>query len=193
MSDAVPTRPATVEDLLALDPELGYELINGNLVQKAMGNPVHSACQTSTIIELGAQFNRRPGGRVPGGWWIRAECDVLLEEDQLFRPDIAGWRRDRVADLPDERPVRIRPDWVCEVLSPSNVANDTVLKFRVHHRTGVPHYWVADPEAGTVAVYAWREDAYAAVVVAKRGERHRLPPFDAIDLEIGVLLGDDPV
>ena len=34
----------------------------------------------------------------------------------VFRPDLAGWRRERAALRPTGRPIRIRPDWICEIL-----------------------------------------------------------------------------
>jgi len=35
-------------------------------------------------------------------------------------PDLAGWRRERMPELPAARPISVRPDCVCEVASPSN-------------------------------------------------------------------------
>jgi Uma2 family endonuclease len=89
-------------------------------------------------------------------------------------------------------PVELRPDWVCEVLSPSNATNDTVRKLRVYHQFAVPHYWILDPEAQSLIVYRWAADGYMAVVAAEAGERVRCEPFDAIEFEVGVLFGADP-
>ena len=38
---------------------------------------------------------------------------------------------------------------------------------------------------------SWSPEGYTAVLVALRGERVRPEPFDAIDLAVGVLFGDD--
>ena len=48
--------------------------------------------------ELTGLFGKGRGG--PGGWWIIDEPELHLGEDILV-PDLAGWRRDRMADLPD--------------------------------------------------------------------------------------------
>ena len=53
-------------------------------------------------------------------------------------------------------PVRTRPDWVCEVLSPSNPRNDLVNKLHVYQRHGVGHYWLLDPDAAVLTVYRWQ-------------------------------------
>ena len=44
----------------------------------------------------------------------------------------------------------ICPDWICEVLSESNPANDEIRKLRRYHQAGVPHYWIIDPVSETL-------------------------------------------
>ena len=62
-----------------------------------------------------------------------------LGEHDVYRPDVAGWRRERLPELPAEAVVAVRPDWVCEILSPSNTRNDLLKKLRIYQRSGVPH------------------------------------------------------
>ncbi|MEK6608874.1 MAG: Uma2 family endonuclease, partial [Myxococcota bacterium] len=158
---------ATVADLLALPDEVRAEVIGGEIVEKAAPSGEHSDAQTALGSTLWPWFNRRPGGSRPGGWWIRAEVDVEMETHEVYRPDLAGWRRDRVPERPTGRPIRIRPDWVCEVLSDSNANNDLVVKLRVFHRNAVPHYWIADPERKILTVHRWQADGYLVVLTAR--------------------------
>ena len=117
-----------------------------------------------------------------------------------FRPDIAGWRRERSPQLPVGRPVTLRPDWICEVLSDSNRSldfardrrHDTIRKLRRYHEAGVPHYWLLDPETGTLNVFRHELQGYLSVLIADRGQRVRAEPFEALEVQVGVLLGDDP-
>lgn len=44
----------------------------------------------------------------------------------------------------------------------------------------------------TLRVHRWTEAGYLVVVTAQAGQRVRAEPFDAIELEVGVLFGDDP-
>ncbi len=60
----------------------------------------------------------------------------------MYRPDVAGWRRERLPELPASSPLLVRPDWVCEILSPSNEGNDVVKKMRAYKRSSVPHDWL---------------------------------------------------
>lgn len=184
-------RVATLEDLLAIpEDERYHELIEGAVIGKDSASPRHGAVQASLVERVGP-FRRRPGGRWPGGWWFATEVEVYFDAKNTFRPDVVGWRRDRVPELPTETPVRARPDWICEILS-TNKRNDLVLKKRVYHRSQVPHYWVIDPTEETLAVHRWAPEGYLEILVAERQDRVRPEPFEAIPLQVGVLFGDDP-
>ncbi len=88
-----------------------------------------------------------------------------------------------------ERPVHVRPDWVCEILSASNASTDTVKKLRVLHRHGVPHYWLLDPEIGTLRVLRWTAEGYLEALNATADERVRAEPFDSIELSLSAVFG----
>lgn len=193
MSLAAPkSRSATAADLLAIpEEERFHEIIDGEIVQKANPSFEHGDAQSAVVARLKIPFQRRPGGRWPGGWWFATEVEVEFEATQIFRPDVAGWRRDRVPERPSGSPVRIRPDWVCEVLSPRNTRNDTVRKMRVYQRCQVPHYWIVDPVEETLSVYRWTPDGYLVALKAERGDRVKAEPFEAIELDVKVLFGDD--
>jgi Uma2 family endonuclease len=183
-------RQATIDDLLAIpEAHRRHEVIDGALVEKEAASGRHGGAQ----VGLGAildPFRRRPGGRHPGGWWFASEAEILFEQTQVFRPDLAGWRRERLAELPTEVPITVIPDWICEVLS-TNKRNDLVRKKRVYHRHHVGH-WIVDPVDETLSVQRWSADGYLEVLIAERGEKVRAEPFDAIEFRVGVLFGDDP-
>src|SRR5688572_1797443 len=108
---------ATFADLARLGDDARAELINGVVVDKAAPTAEHGVSQVAVGGVLARRFHRRPGGRWPGGWWIGSEIDVEYSAHQIFRHDLVGWRRERVPERPRGRPVRVRPDWVCEILS----------------------------------------------------------------------------
>lgn len=181
---------ATVVDLLAIpDERRRHELIDGQIVEKAAASAEHGAAQRKLSAYVDP-FERRPGGRGPGGWWFVTEVEVSFDERNTFRPDVTGWRRERMPDRPRGAPITTRPDWVCEILS-SNRRNDLVRKKRTYHRHEVPHYWIIDPAEESLTVYRWAIEGYLEIVVAERGERVRAEPFDAIPLAVGTLFGDE--
>ncbi len=190
MPDPAKLHKATLADLMAIPEEdRWHEVIDGVLVEKDAASGRHGGAQGRLFRQLGP-YDRRPGGRWPGGWWFATEVEVLFEESEVFRPDIAGWRRERLAELPTSVPIAVRPDWVCEILS-KNKRNDLIKKKRVYHRHQVVHYWIVDPLEETLAVYRWHDDGYVEVLIAYRDERVRAEPFDEIDLRVGTLFGDD--
>lgn len=182
--------PATLEDLLAIPEEKRrHELIEGTIVEKGASTGEHGHAQFRLSASL-APFSRRPGGRLPGGWWLGIAVDIFFDPANSFCPDVVGWRRDRVPEAPPGMPVLVRPDWVCEILS-TNRRNDLVKKKRVYHRSGVPHYWIIDPADEFMSVCRWTPDGYVEILAAERGERVRAEPFDAISLQVGTFFGDD--
>ena len=184
-------RIATVEDLLAIpEAERFHEIIDGELVQKALRTAKHGGAQLR-FGELMRPYNRRPGGRWPGGWWFASEVEVAFDPTQVYRPDVAGWRRERLPALPDEGPVTIRPDWVCEILSTSNKRADLIKKKRVYRQYEVPHYWIIDPASETLSVYRWTPQGYLEVLIADREERVKAEPFEAIEFSVAFLFGED--
>lgn len=172
----------------------GHEVINGELIEKQTSGE-HGYAQAGLCGFLSGPFGRRSSGgppERPGGWWL--ETEVLIEfggPKQRLRPDLAGWRRDKVPARPTGSPIATLPDWICEVISPGNASNDTVKKLSVYQRHQVGHYWLLDPRDETLTVLRWGPQGYILLLSAGRGDKVRAEPFDAIELPVGVLFGDD--
>jgi Uma2 family endonuclease len=191
---------ATYEDLLALPEGTKAEILDGVLVIESEvvdgifvsppgPLPRHGRAQRAMGRFVGGPFDDDDGRGGPGGWWILPEVDVQFGARYVVRPDLAGWRRERLPSPWDTRPIDVTPDWICEVISPSNPANDRVKKRRLYAAHGVALYWLIDPEARVLealrcegAGSAWTEvGSYDDESVA------RIAPFDAIELEVGRL------
>jgi Uma2 family endonuclease len=164
------------------------EVVRGELVRKASPSLVHGDIQGAVYAML---FGFRGRGRAgtPGGWWLGTEVEIELETHEVYLPDVAGWRIERVPEQPRERPVRIAPDWVCEVLSPSTTGRDLGHKQRTYHRARVGHYWIVDPIEHVLSIYRWQENGYLLALVAGPEDIVRAEPFDAIELDAGDLFG----
>ena len=89
------------------------------------------------------------------------------------------------------RPVRIRADWACELLSPTDAKRDLVDKFQVLYSNQVPHYWIADPVEKTLIAHRWEPPGYLVVLTAGLGDVVRAEPFASTELRISVLFGID--
>lgn len=194
MAPSAARRMPTHADLADLDPAGAYEILGGEIVEKAAPSGEHGDAQAGLNELVRPPFHRRPGGEGgPGGWWILTEVEVELGLHDLVRPDLVGWRRERLPERPTGSPQRLSPDWVCEILSPSTARRDLGEKARLYHRHQVPWYWTVDPVAGFVQVLRHTPEGYLVEVVAGPGEPARLPPFDAVALDLGRLFGVEPV
>ena len=89
--------------------------------------------------------------------------------------------------LPDTAWFTLAPDWVCEVLSPSTAVVDRTRKQEIYRLQGVPWLWFLDPVAHTIEVLSRGESAWmVAGTFGGEGEA-RIPPFDAVAIDVGAL------
>lgn len=118
---------AVYEDLAALPDGVKAEIRAGTITTLPAPRPRHSRAQRSLARFVGGPFDDDDDFGGPGGWWIFVEVDVRFDRHEVVRPDLVGWRRERLAAR-DTRPIDVVPDWVCEILSPSTQAHDRVEK-----------------------------------------------------------------
>lgn len=187
-------RPATYDDLLAVSSHLVAEIINGVLHTQPRPAPRHAAASSVLVTDLNGPFQRGRGG--PGGWWILHEPELHLGSDVLV-PDLAGWRRQRMPRLPDTAWFGLAPDWVCEVLSPSNALRDRALKLPIYAEHGVSWAWLVDPGPRSVEVFERQDQSWVLRTVVGEDARASLPPFEAVELQLADLWdagsdGQDP-
>ena len=70
-----------------------------------------------------------------------------------------------------------------------------MTKFEVLARAGVSHYWLIDVDARELVVHRLEESKWvraAAFSEVEAGQRARIEPFQAEEIEVAVLFGDDP-
>ncbi|MBX3269579.1 MAG: Uma2 family endonuclease [Sandaracinaceae bacterium] len=178
---------ATYEDLRALSEPERAEVILGAVVTQPAPLPRHARAQGSLRRFLGGPFDDDDGFGGPGGWWILLEVDVRLGPHDIVRPDLAGWRRERLPSPWDTRPIDVVPDWICEVLSPSNAAVDRVTKRKLYAEHGVSFYWIVDPTEGTLEADRLERGAWVDAGRHDRTAVARIPPFEAVELPVGRL------
>ncbi|MGV3625798.1 MAG: Uma2 family endonuclease [Archangium sp.] len=87
------------------------------------------------------------------GWRFFHEVAVRFPTDEEVVPDVSGWREVRFEGQIDENPIRVRPDWVCEILSDSTRVKDLGAKRRLYAQQGVPYLWLIDPVAKVLEAF----------------------------------------
>jgi Uma2 family endonuclease len=175
---------ATYEDLLQVPDHKVAEIVNGDLHVSPRPSPRHALAATVLDRAIGPPFHHGRGG--PGGWWILFEPELHLGEDVLV-PDLAGWRRERLPELPDTAAFTLAPDWICEVVSPSTEALDRAKKTRAYAREGVAHAWIVNPQARTLEVYRLTDGRWVLLAAHEGQAAVRAEPFDALELGLAEL------
>lgn len=141
----------TPEQLAVLANDKDYELVDGLLVERKMGNK--SDWVASKIIRL-------LGNYVDDhdlGWVFASEAGYKLDPKRpklVRKPDVSFVRNGR---LPDEQPAdgydKLAPDLAVEVVSPSDTVQELEEKISEYLAAGVQLVWVINPVLRTVAVH----------------------------------------
>ena len=191
MATASQKKRGLYEQLLALSDNVVGEIINGELVVSP--RPSGPAIVAASFLgdELVGPFSKGRGG--PGGWWILDEPEIEFEhESQHYVPDLAGWRRERMPEVPSGHIFTVVPDWVCEVVSPSSRRYDRIEKPAVYARHAVGHYWVIDPEAQTLEAFQLEGSNWLRIGGYSQAEKVRVAPFEVIEIDLSLLWPTPP-
>lgn len=182
-------QPATYADLAAVPDHLRAELIEGSLHTAPRPGLPHQLANGRLFGTLDRTFHHGGGG--PSGWIILIEVELHLGQalghsdprDAVVVPDISGWRRSRLPQVPRSAALSLPPDWVCEVISPRREAHDRIRKMDLYQRAGIPWYWLLDPAARTLEVFRLDDGPPVRVVGHEGGGTVRAPPFESAELD----------
>lgn len=133
------------------EPEGLYEVIDGRIVEKAMG--AYECWFASVLFATLDSFVRaNPLGRVLQEMIFNFRPQINRER----RPDVAfvsyeRWARDR--RIPRTRSWAVIPDLAVEVVSPTNKVDEVADKLEEYFHVGVRQVWVVYPVHAKVYVY----------------------------------------
>jgi Uma2 family endonuclease len=178
---------ATYEDLCALPEGVRAEVLGGQIVTMPSPLPGHNRIAFSIARVIGGKFDPDDENDGPGGWWLIPDVDVQLRRHDVVRPDVAGWRRERLPEPWQARPIEVVPDWICEILSPSNAKEDRVRKADLYASCAVAFYWIVDPSERTLEAFELQRGGWLRLGAWTDGALARIRPFDAIETNVGRL------
>jgi len=52
------------------------------------------------------------------------------------------------------------PDWIIEIVSPSNASHDYITKLNMYHNAGVREYWIVDAQNDEIHVYNMADETF---------------------------------
>lgn len=180
---------ATYEDLTRVPDTMVAELIDGEVYAWPRPSGPHTNAASVLGMIIGSAFQLGTTG--PGGWWIQDEPELHLSEHVLV-PDLAGWRRERMPQIPEDHIYSIPPDWACEVLSHSTAKIDRVRKLPIYARHGVAYAWLVDVQQQFLEVKRLVNGVWNDIAVFTAGDVVRAEPFDAIEIDMTPVWGPVP-
>jgi Uma2 family endonuclease len=148
-------RPLTHRDL-DHTPDDGnrYELIDGELYVSPCPSTAHQNVIRVLLLLLGSHIRQHGLGRIfPSG------LKVVLDEPTGVGPDLVYISKARLHALLADG-YHGAPELLVEVLS-SKPALDVLIKKQKYARSGMPHYWIIDPDRRSVHAYELEGDRYS--------------------------------
>ena len=183
-------RPATYDDVLRAPAHQVAEIIEGELVLSPRPAAPHAVAASMLMSELGGPFARGRAG--PGGWILLVEPELHLG-GHILVPDLAGWRRETMSVVANQPFFTIRPDWVCEVLSPSTERLDRSAKLALYAAAGVGHAWLVNPLQHTLEVLQLSAETptrWLSLAVFRDDAQVQGAPFEVFALDLTALWQD---
>ncbi len=153
---AIPKKQTYTEaDYYALPEDVRVELINGQIYYQAAPSRAHQKILMSVSKTI-ANYIDTTGGSCEV---YPAPFAVKLYEDRktIVEPDISViCDRDKLTD----KGCTGAPDWIIEIVSPSNSSHDYIRKLNLYADAGVREYWIVNPVEQSIFVYHLETDSF---------------------------------
>jgi Uma2 family endonuclease len=149
-TEMVVPREWTEEEFLTLPDSTGYELVDGQLVERNVSE--ESSCVGARIIYLLQTENEKERQARVYGSDLTYKC--FAEKPRNYRrADVSLARKARLAGLSNPGMMPIPADLVVEVLSPNDQSYEVNKKVEFYLANGFPLVWIVDPEVKIVYVH----------------------------------------
>ena len=162
----------TAEDYWNLPDGERAELVNGELFDLAAPSRIHQELVGGffQVIKNHIDLQKLPCKVYTAPFVVNINSD----ESDFVEPDISV--------ICDEKKLSDRgcegaPDFIIEIVSPSNSRWDYIVKSGLYSGAGVREYWIVDPQKNRTTIYRFETDSAPVVV-----------PFDQ-SAEVGISKG----
>jgi Uma2 family endonuclease len=180
---SIPTGVRTTleyDDLVHL-PEDGntYEILEGALCVTPSPSPLHQRVGKRLQRQLEAHFEAKGLGEV-----FNAPLDVILSNRDVVEPDLIV-----VTDAAQVSPRAIEgaPLLLVEILSPSSIQRDRIVKAARYAALGVAHYWIVELDAQVIECYRLRAGKYELAVRAQSPDPLHHPEWPDMTIDTAAI------
>ena len=148
----------TYTDYLTWSEDERWEIIDGVPYMHAAPSPIHQEVLTELIAQFHNYLSGKPCKVYPAPFCVRLTKGDEKNNDNIkniVEPDITI-----ICDKSkiDEKGCNGVPDIIVEIMSPSSVKNDRLIKFNKYEKAGVKEYWIVEPDGKLVSVFALQSD-----------------------------------
>jgi len=144
-----------------------YELIQGRIVMTPPAGQAHASIEATLAHRLREHVTGNALGTVFG-----SSAGYDLPSGDTVEPDLSFVSKERMARGPRTGPdqfLRVVPNLVVEILSPSTSRRDRTEKKDIYERNRVDEYWIVDPRQKSVTVFHLADARYDAGLVFRTG------------------------
>lgn len=149
-------RTYTIKDIYALPDGTRAELIDGQIYYMAPPNRIHQKISFTLSRKIADYIDSKKGSCEV----YPAPFAVFLDKDETHyvEPDISV-----ICDPNklDDKGCSGAPDWIIEIVSPSNPSHDYINKLALYKATGVREYWIVNPGTQAITVYFFEAEIFA--------------------------------
>jgi len=132
-----------------------YELIHGEAFAMASPSDYHQSISGELFKQIAIYLTGKPCKVRSAPYDVRLFYAEDEFDDTVVQPDISI-----ICDEKKRGPEGCRgaPDFVAEILSPSNTVEEMGRKFRLYRKAGVREYWVISPKDKTLDTYLFEDN-----------------------------------
>jgi Uma2 family endonuclease len=141
-----------------------YEVVQGVLMVSPAPESAHQGIIARINQYLCEQFFSTERGLV-----LTGPMDVVLSAQRVVQPDVLVLLAEHLDRL-QEKCIIGPPDLAVEVISPSSVTYDRLVKHNLYEQEGVPEYWLANVKEQNIEVFVLEGEKYRSLG-AFRGEQ----------------------
>jgi Uma2 family endonuclease len=157
-----------------------YELIYGDAYAMSAPNTYHQSILSELHRQIANYLFGKPCKVFPAPFDVRLFYEEDESDDTVVQPDIS------IVCDPKKRGkegCHGAPDFVAEILSPSNTAIEMQRKYLLYREAGVKEYWIIDPENKTLTTHLFSEKA-APSNLYKENDTVKMSIFNDLEIEL---------
>ena len=145
----------TEDDYYNLPDNVRAELIDGQFYNMSSPSRLHQSILGDLYFIIKQYIHQKKGACkiYPAPFAVK----LFSDRSTIVEPDISViCDKNKLTD----RGCSGAPDWIIEIVSPSNAKHDHIRKLNLYRDAGVREYWIVDPDEQAVLIYNFEHKTF---------------------------------